>query len=202
VSFPASGPLTVAALSAGSPVYVAVVSRLMTGARLERGFWGATVLTLVGAVSPPGGDFPEPVVQTSLRVAGGFWGLDANLAYRRHYPAINWNISYSLYLESLDPWFEQNAPKGWIENRQKTFSRAKTYLVSTPTMAGASRIDMQYQRSDRRRYHVPCPHCQTLQHLEFGGKDRAHGLKWRVAPPLEGDDANSVAQQTLFQSAC
>lgn len=79
-------------------------------------------LTLVGAVSPPGGDFSEPVVQTSLRVAGGFWGLDANLAYRRHYPAINWTISYSLYLESLAPWFEHHAPKGWIENRQKAMA--------------------------------------------------------------------------------
>ncbi len=76
-------------------------------------------LTLVAAVSPAGGDFSEPVVQNSLRVAGAFWGLDAALAYRRHYPAINWNISYTLYLEMLDPWFRANAPKGWMENRQR-----------------------------------------------------------------------------------
>jgi V/A-type H+-transporting ATPase subunit A len=76
-------------------------------------------LTLVGAVSPPGGDFSEPVVQNSLRMAGGFWGLDASLAYRRHYPAVNWNVSFSLYLDWLDPWFDANAPKGWVENRKR-----------------------------------------------------------------------------------
>ncbi len=76
-------------------------------------------LTLVGAVSPPGGDFSEPVTQTSLRVAGGLWALDASLAYRRHYPAVNWNRSYSLYFSELDPWFEENAPAGWRDNRQQ-----------------------------------------------------------------------------------
>lgn len=75
-------------------------------------------LTLVGAVSPPGGDFSEPVTQTSLRVSGGLWALDAVLAYRRHYPAINWNRSYSLYFAELDPWFAENAPEGWIGQRQ------------------------------------------------------------------------------------
>jgi len=81
-------------------------------------------LTLVGAVSPPGGDYSEPVTQTSLRVAGGLWGLDATLAYRRHYPAVNWNRSYSLYEEELKDWFDENGPQGWRENR----SRAITLL--------------------------------------------------------------------------
>lgn len=71
-------------------------------------------------------------------------------------------------------------PMSLIENRQRTFSRAKTYLVSTPTQAGQSRIELQYQRSDRRRYHVPCPHCGEYQHLEFGGRERGYGLKWRT----------------------
>lgn len=76
-------------------------------------------LTLVAAVSPAGGDFSEPVVQNSLRVAGAFWGLDATLAYRRHYPAINWNISYTLYLDMLEPWFREHAPRNWMENRKR-----------------------------------------------------------------------------------
>ena len=79
-------------------------------------------LTLVGAVSPPGGDFSEPVTQTSLRVSGALWALDATLAYRRHYPAINWNRSYSLYFAELDPWFEANAPAGWCQRRQAAIS--------------------------------------------------------------------------------
>lgn len=76
-------------------------------------------LTLVGAVSPPGGDFSEPVTQNSMRVAGAVWALDASLAYRRHYPSVNWNRSYTLYYHELDPWFRDNAPAGWIEYRQK-----------------------------------------------------------------------------------
>src|SRR5690606_39911816 len=76
-------------------------------------------LTMVGAVSPPGGDFSEPVTQNSMRVAGGFWALDAKLAYSRHYPSVNCNRSYSLYFHDLDPWFRENAPAGWTENRQR-----------------------------------------------------------------------------------
>jgi V/A-type H+-transporting ATPase subunit A len=76
-------------------------------------------LTLVGAVSPPGGDFSEPVTQNSMRVAGGFWALDAKLAYSRHYPSVNWNQSFSLYFHDLDPWFREHAPAGWTERRQQ-----------------------------------------------------------------------------------
>lgn len=78
-------------------------------------------------------------------------------------------------------------PMTLIENRQRTFSRAKTYLVSTPTKEGASRISQQYARSDMRRYHVPCPHCGEMQPLEWGGKDAGHGLKFRRALPIDGD---------------
>lgn len=84
-------------------------------------------------------------------------------------------------------------PMTLIDNRQRTFSRAKTYLVSTPTIADACRIDHQFQRSDRRYYHVPCPHCDTLQPLEFGGAEQAHGLKWRVAPEQGQDGPQVVA---------
>ncbi|MCL4215972.1 MAG: V-type ATP synthase subunit A [Candidatus Hydrogenedentes bacterium] len=76
-------------------------------------------VTVVGAVSPPGGDFSEPVTQTSMRVAGALWALDSTLAYRRHYPAVNWNTSYTLYFGDLNEWFEKNAPKGWNELRQR-----------------------------------------------------------------------------------
>lgn len=80
------------------------------------------------------------------------------------------------------PWDvgSEGDPMTLIENRQRTFSRAKTYCVSTPTQAGASRIALLYSRSDQRTYHVPCPHCGEAQALEFGGKDSLHGLKWRT----------------------
>jgi V/A-type H+-transporting ATPase subunit A len=63
---------------------------------------------VIGAVSPPGGDFSEPVTQNSLRIAGAFWALDARLAYSRHFPAINWLTSYTLYLDALQEWYTQN----------------------------------------------------------------------------------------------
>jgi V/A-type H+-transporting ATPase subunit A len=77
-------------------------------------------LTLIAAVSPPGGDLSEPVTQASLRVAGGLWALDAGLAHRRHFPAIDWETSYSLYTESTDPWFIDNAGEDWPELRRET----------------------------------------------------------------------------------
>ncbi|NQU77695.1 V-type ATP synthase subunit A, partial [Candidatus Falkowbacteria bacterium] len=74
-------------------------------------------LTVVGAVSPPGGDLSEPVTQNTLRVTKVFWGLDAQLAYQRHFPAINWLTSYSLYLESVDDYMRKEAGQDWPEMR-------------------------------------------------------------------------------------
>ena len=68
-------------------------------------------VSIIGAVSPPGGDFSEPVAQNTLRVVSAFWALDTNLADRRHFPAINWLTSYSLYLDFVKPWFDQNVGK-------------------------------------------------------------------------------------------
>ena len=75
-------------------------------------------ISVVGAVSPPGGDFSEPVTQNTLRIVKCFWALDADLAERRHFPSINWDESYSLYREQLDPWFEDNVSEDWAEVRQ------------------------------------------------------------------------------------
>jgi V/A-type H+-transporting ATPase subunit A len=76
-------------------------------------------LTIVGAVSPPGGDFSEPVTQSTIRVTGTLWALDATLARRRHYPAINWHRSYTLYVETLRTWFLKNVDKAWSGLREK-----------------------------------------------------------------------------------
>ncbi|WP_396610859.1 ATP synthase subunit A [Haloferax sp. S1W] len=75
-------------------------------------------VSVIGAVSPPGGDFSEPVTQNTLRIVKTFWALDADLAERRHFPAINWNESYSLYQDQLDPWFVENVEDDWPEERQ------------------------------------------------------------------------------------
>jgi V/A-type H+-transporting ATPase subunit A len=76
-------------------------------------------LTLIGAVSPPGGDFSEPVSQNTLRVTRVFWGLDAGLANRRHFPSINWLTSYSLYSNDLSDWYKSNVSKDWVDLRKE-----------------------------------------------------------------------------------
>ena len=74
-------------------------------------------LTAIGAVSPPGGDISEPVAQATLRIVKVFWGLDSSLAYSRHFPAINWLNSYSLYLDRLGTWFDGNVSREFMKNR-------------------------------------------------------------------------------------
>jgi len=75
-------------------------------------------ISVIGAVSPPGGDFSEPVTQNTLRIVKTFWALDSDLADRRHFPAINWNDSYSLYRDQLDPYFTENVADDWTDQRQ------------------------------------------------------------------------------------
>lgn len=77
-------------------------------------------ITVVGAVSPPGGDFSEPITQNTLRIAGTFWALDTSLAYRRHFPSVNWIRSYSLYLEQVRDWFNRSGFKEWKDMRDRT----------------------------------------------------------------------------------
>ena len=81
----------------------------------ENGDYGS--VTVIGAVSPPGGDFSEPVTQNTLRIVKVFWALDSKLAQRRHFPAINWLTSYSLYNKSLEEWYRENADKDWNESK-------------------------------------------------------------------------------------
>ena len=79
-------------------------------------------LTAVGAVSPPGGDLSEPVSQGTMRIVKVFWALDAQLAYKRHFPAINWLNSYSLYLDSLKPWFDEHLGRDFMVNREQAMT--------------------------------------------------------------------------------
>ncbi len=76
-------------------------------------------ITVVGAVSPPGGDFSEPMTQNSLRISGAFWALDTDLAHRRHFPAISWMKSYSLYLDQVEEWYSENVNPDWKSLRDK-----------------------------------------------------------------------------------
>jgi V/A-type H+-transporting ATPase subunit A len=97
-------------------------------------------VTLVGAVSPPGGDFSEPMTQNSLRVTGAFWGLDTNLARRRHFPAINWTNSYSLY--HLQDWFNHEIAQDWAEQCKKARAllQRETELEEIVQLVGADAL--------------------------------------------------------------
>ncbi|MEW6553445.1 MAG: V-type ATP synthase subunit A [Actinomycetota bacterium] len=79
-------------------------------------------ITAIGAVSPPGGDFSEPMTQNSLRITGAFWALDTSLAYRRHFPAISWIKSYTLYLDQIQEWYLKNVDEEWRALRDKAMS--------------------------------------------------------------------------------
>lgn len=79
-------------------------------------------LTAIGAVSPPGGDTSEPVSQATMRIVKVFWGLDSGLAYARHFPAINWLTSYSLYVDGLKSWYDSEMGPKFMQNRDKTMS--------------------------------------------------------------------------------
>ncbi|MBP0979182.1 MAG: V-type ATP synthase subunit A [Oscillospiraceae bacterium] len=79
-------------------------------------------ISIIGAVSPQGADFSEPVTQNTKRFVRSFWALDKNLAYSRHYPAINWNTSYSEYLDDLTPWYHENIDPEFMKSRQKIYS--------------------------------------------------------------------------------
>ena len=77
---------------------------------------------MVGAVSPAGGDMSEPMTQNSLRVTGAFWALDTSLAHRRHFPAISWTKSYTLFLGQVKGWYESNVAPDWLEHRDRAMS--------------------------------------------------------------------------------
>lgn len=117
-------------------------------------------LSVIGAVSPPGGDISEPVSQATLRIVKVFWGLDSNLAYQRHFPAINWLTSYSLYVDSLAKWFDNNVSKEWMNDRARFMSilhdeselKEIVKLVGMDALSSKDRLKMETARSIREDF--------------------------------------------------
>ena len=117
-------------------------------------------LSVIGAVSPPGGDISEPVSQATLRIVKVFWGLDANLAYKRHFPAINWLTSYSLYTDRLADWFSKNAAPDFMELRGKLMTLLQeeselqeiVTLVGMDALSAPDRLKLETSRSIREDY--------------------------------------------------
>ena len=117
-------------------------------------------LSVIGAVSPPGGDISEPVSQATLRIVKVFWGLDAGLAYKRHFPAINWLTSYSLYTDQLSKWFSENASPDFMELRGRLMSLLQdeaelqeiVNLVGMDALSSGDRLKLETARSIREDY--------------------------------------------------
>ena len=117
-------------------------------------------LSVIGAVSPPGGDISEPVSQATLRIVKVFWGLDSALAYRRHFPAINWLTSYSLYADSLGKWFNENVDKDWTNMRTRIMGILSdeasldeiVKLVGMDALSPSDRLKMEAARSIREDF--------------------------------------------------
>ena len=117
-------------------------------------------LTAVGAVSPPGGDLSEPVSQATMRIVKVFWALDASLAYKRHFPAINWLTSYSLYLDTLKPWFDENLGEKFMRNRTKAMGILQNesslneivQLVGKDALSPADQLTLEVARMVREDF--------------------------------------------------
>ena len=117
-------------------------------------------LSVIGAVSPPGGDISEPVSQATLRIVKVFWGLDSALAYKRHFPAINWLTSYSLYLDSMGKWFDEKVSPEWMRCRQAMMSLLHdeaeldeiVKMVGMDALSAGDRLKMEAARSIREDF--------------------------------------------------
>ncbi len=133
-------------------------------------------LSVIGAVSPPGGDISEPVSQATLRIVKVFWGLDSSLAYKRHFPAINWLTSYSLYADSLGKWFNDNVDRSWTAERGRLMELLSeeasldeiVKLVGMDALSPGDRLKMEAARSIREDF---------LHQLAFHEVDTYSSLK-------------------------
>jgi len=117
-------------------------------------------LSVIGAVSPAGGDISEPVSQATLRIVKVFWSLDAQLAYSRHFPAINWLTSYSLYLDNMSGWYDRNVERDWTEKRERIMLllheenelQEIVQLVGMDALSPADRLKLEAARSVREDF--------------------------------------------------
>ena len=157
-------------------------------------------LSAIGAVSPPGGDISEPVSQATLRIVKVFWGLDSNLAYKRHFPAINWLTSYSLYLDLLEPWFSDNVDKDWIKLRGRMMGLLQdeaeleeiVKLVGMDALSPGDRLKMETARSIREDF---------LHQLAFHEVDTYTSLKKQLYMMRLILAYYDMSQQALLKNA-
>ena len=157
-------------------------------------------LSVIGAVSPPGGDISEPVSQATLRIVKVFWGLDSNLAYQRHFPAINWLNSYSLYADSLADWYDSNVSKNWMKYRARFMQilhdeaelKEIVKLIGMDALSAKDRLKMETARSIREDF---------LHQLAFHEVDTYTSLKKQLYMMQLILDFNDEAEKTAIKGA-
>ena len=169
-------------------------------------------LSAIGAVSPPGGDISEPVSQATLRIVKVFWGLDSALAYRRHFPAINWLTSYSLYKDRLAPWYAENVTKDWSETAAEAFRILQeesshneiVQLVGIDALSPEDRLTLEVARSLREDFlqqdamsdddcYTPLPQQNALLSLILSVREAA------TAAIRQGADIQQIADMRVWE---
>ena len=149
------------------------------------------LFSVIGAVSPAGGDISEPVTQATLRIVKVFWSLDADLAYKRHFPAINWLTSYSLYVDTLEKWFNTQVSDRWTDLRAQIMRLLQeeaelneiVQLVGMDALSAPDRLKLEAARSIREDF---------LHQNAFHETDTYTSLKQAV--PDDGSDSGLLQE--------
>ena len=163
-------------------------------------------LTAVGAVSPPGGDLSEPVSQGTMRIVKVFWSLDASLAYRRHFPAINWLNSYSLYLDSMRPWFDQHLGADFMVNRGRAMHLLQeenelneiVQLVGKDSLSPNDQLTLEIARMLREDFLQQNAFMDVDSYSSFDRQKRLMALILHYEDLCRGAIAKNVALIDLF----
>ena len=164
-------------------------------------------LTAVGAVSPPGGDLSEPVSQATMRIVKVFWALDSSLAYRRHFPAINWLNSYSLYLDSLKPWYDEHLGKDFLINREWAMAVLQeeaslneiVQLVGKDSLSPKDQITLESARMIREDFLQQNSFVDIDSYSEYDRQARLLALIRRYDQECRGAADKGGALAELFQ---
>ena len=163
-------------------------------------------LTAVGAVSPPGGDLSEPVAQGTMRIVKVFWALDASLAYRRHFPAINWLTSYSLYLDSVRPWFDENLGEQFMRDRGRAMHLLQeenelneiVQLVGKDSLSAGDQLTLEVARMLREDFLQQNAFMDVDSYSSFDRQKKLLGLVLRYESLCRDALTQGVEAQKLF----
>ena len=163
-------------------------------------------LTAVGAVSPPGGDLSEPVAQGTMRIVKVFWALDASLAYRRHFPAINWLTSHSLYLDSVRPWFDENLGEQFMRDRARAMQLLQeenelneiVQLVGKDSLSAGDQLTLEVARMLREDFLQQNAFMDVDSYSSFDRQKKLLGLVLRYETLARHALEQGVEAQKVF----